>query len=519
MATILSGKKSTYGSPYVFYTVSAECTARSATAATIKVTVSAHLQYSSSFLGTGYPITVSIYLGGAWRSMTLKKSSDSWSGTGSHSVSDSWTIPAGVTATAITGISFKANNTGGSSGDLSSTSCSNLSIPSGVSAATTNHSGVVLTGNTESQAKATAKLASIPQNVGYTRVICWYNGSDLIGTTTISAAEHTYSFTGLLPNTTYSLKAEIRISNSSGSVISTKTVSVTTPQETGALTLTSKSTYITAKVSEMFNSPNYTRSIEIYYKKKTESEYIKFGTVSSQETSAAVNITSLISNFEYDVKALIKNGSTTLKTLTGLAVTLKDTSLIPMPDIAGISQQLGTRNITIDWLTDKEVSGTEYKIEAKIEGSSVWSTLETLNAVTSPITVISPEGNMDVSFRITATNDLIVSETSNISDVETFYVRDDFVWDGDKIQGASLEITANEWNRLRDYAIARCEAAGIAASIPIVRAGDMISAETYNIMKNNISIVSLVGVEDKKRGDAITAADIDALRIAVNKVA
>ena len=45
----------------------------------------------------------------------------------------------------------------------------------------------------------------------------------------------------------------------------------------------------------------------------------------------------------------------------------------------------------------------------------------------------------------------------------------------------------------------------------------MITAAIYNEMKRVISLVNDVGVTDKAAGDAIKAADIDALRIAINK--
>ena len=53
--------------------------------------------------------------------------------------------------------------------------------------------------------------------------------------------------------------------------------------------------------------------------------------------------------------------------------------------------------------------------------------------------------------------------------------------------------------------------------MPPVRTGDMITAGIYNEMKRVISLVNDVGVADKAVGDAIKAADIDALRIAINK--
>ena len=70
---------------------------------------------------------------------------------------------------------------------------------------------------------------------------------------------------------------------------------------------------------------------------------------------------------------------------------------------------------------------------------------------------------------------------------------------------------------MREYAVSRNKDEGRNVDIPIVRTGDPITANTYNIMKNAISLVNDVGVSDKARGDAINAADVDALRIAINK--
>lgn len=524
MATILN-RLSDKGGPDVRYIVNATYSNRTATTVKVNVSMRAELSGGSPYLGKGKPIIGYIYLGGAWRSLTIKSSTASWSGNGTgNTVSGSYTISAGITATAITGIQFKADQTGGSAGDMSAKACSNLAISSGVSAATTNHSGVAITGSSDSQDKASATISSLPSAVGYARTICWYNGDALIGTTSISSSStvtsYTQEFTGLLPNTTYTLKAIIRAGDSSGSALCTKTVAITTPQETGTLTVTPQSTYLTAQVSGMFDEPNYDRTIEIWYRRQGDADYVLFTTLTEQGTTASANITGLISNATYDVKALIKNGTITLKELVKEGVTtVQDTSLIPMPEIESITQQLGTRNCTITWLTNKAVAGTTYTIQAKAEDDAVWTTLETLSDVTSPIVVVAHTGNEDVAFRISAVNEAVASSTVNYSDEYDFYVRDDFVWDIAKSQGSAMTITANEWNRLREYAIARNSDIGNTVNIPTVKVGDPITAQAYNTMKNAISQVTEISIADKARGDAIKAADVDALRIAINTVA
>ena len=54
MATILNNKKSSGGSPYCYYTVTATVSNRTANGATISGNIAAHLASSGSSLGTGY---------------------------------------------------------------------------------------------------------------------------------------------------------------------------------------------------------------------------------------------------------------------------------------------------------------------------------------------------------------------------------------------------------------------------------------------------------------------------------
>lgn len=507
--------------PNVTYAVSVSLTRKSATTALCSVSCMTYLASgSTSKLGTGHDITGSLWIPGVGeKTWPIKSSSASWSGTGGHGSSGSWIISVGPEVTSLSGFQFKATNGYGNAGDLGWQSGFTVSTSSGASYAQTDHSSVGITGSAQSQANASAALSSIPQDVGYTRVINWYVGDTLKQTVTISDDEHTFQFDNLVPNTMYKVTAEVRIGSKTGSVIATKTVYITTPQETGVLTLDPKATYISAQVSGMFSAPNYTRTLEFYIKRDEESAYSLVSSLAVQKSAGRTNITGLISNSSYDIRVLVKNGNITLKTLEASVDTTADLSLIPTADIEGITQQLGTRLCTITWITDKSVAGTTYTIEARAEGESAWTSLETVQEVSSPIVVTAHDGNIDMEFRIASVNETVAEALTNYSDVVTFYVRDDFVWDTQKVAGQPLVVTAVEWNRLREYAIARCETAGVEADIPLVRQGDNISASAYNKMKNSISMVSFVDVEDKRPGDAICAADIDALRIAVNNTA
>lgn len=508
MATIFT--TTTSSSPKIKYTVSASTVSRTPTKCTVRYTISGSIA-SSGYLGTGHRIVV--YIHGASRE--LKSSSATWNGKGSgNTVSVDVTFNAAAGTTSVSNVKFSATNTYGDAGDLGSSTCSTYSIPS----ATSSFGNISMNGSAVDQTRAKATVSGMPK-VGYGTSIKWYLNDKLIGTTSRSAntstGTYSYDFTGLLPNTSYTLKA---VAYGDSTAMSTKTTTITTPQETGSLAVTAQSTYLAADITGMFDTPNYTRSIEIYYKKSSESDYKLFSTVSGQGTKKTVNITGLISNVEYDVKCLIKNGSTTLRTLTKTGIlTLKDTSLIPTPQITEITQRLGTRECTITWLADKDVAGTRYKIEAKAAGESSWTTLATLTSIESPKVVTAHTGNADVTFRISAENADVAASTINYSAELSFYVRDDFVWDTDKVSGKALKITANEWNRLREYVISRNRELGNTVSIQSVSMGNMITAEAFNTMKNAIDQVNATGVVDKARGDAICASEVDALRIAINK--
>lgn len=519
MARLLSSKKSTYGSPYAYYTLDVSVASRTPTQVKLSVTVTTRLQYSESWIGTGHSLIAGLYVGGSWHTVALKGSSAVWKGTANHTKSTTITVSAGASAPSLTGIYFRVHKGSGSPTScarLNQVKLSNISVGS----VTATYSSAKLAVSSVNQAQAAVKLSGIPKSVGYTRTIRWYSGGTQVGTTTISASSSatTFSrtFTGLLPNTDYSIKAVVY---SGSTALCTETTVVSTPQETGSLSLSAAATYITASVSGMFNAPNYTRTIEFYVKKASDSSYTLFKSVRGQGTSVSTSITGLISNVSYNIMARIKNGNTILKTMTGTKATVKDTSLVPTARIESITQRLGTRNCTIAWIVDKAIAGTKYTIQAKKSGDSGWTTLATVSSYSSPYVVVAKAGNVDTVFRITSTNTAIASGVTNYSNEYTLYVRDDFVWDSPKTAGQPMVITAAEWNRLGEYAISRNREQGNQVDIPIVRQGDVITATTYNLMKNAINQVSSVGVADKERGDAITAADIDALRIAINNVA
>lgn len=124
---VLNEKKSTYGGPYGFYTVTLTPSNRTANSVTVKCTVSAYLQYSDSH--TGYGVKCGLYIGGKWNEFTLVSSGTTWEGTTPISKSATFTV-SGLTdtQTSISGIKFKAVDGAGGGPSLNSTNCSNLTI-------------------------------------------------------------------------------------------------------------------------------------------------------------------------------------------------------------------------------------------------------------------------------------------------------------------------------------------------------------------------------------------------------
>lgn len=109
--TLISKKKSSVGSPYAYYTFTAEEVSRTSTAVNIKLTATGWLQYSSSTFGSGLGLKAGVYIGGAWRTWTLKSTSSSWSGTTKHTESTTVSIPVSASVTSFTGIKVRVTRT------------------------------------------------------------------------------------------------------------------------------------------------------------------------------------------------------------------------------------------------------------------------------------------------------------------------------------------------------------------------------------------------------------------------
>lgn len=125
-------KPTTQGAPIFNYTVKAKTSGRTANSVKVDIAITASLKYDTSYFGRGYGLKASVYIGGAWRDVTLKKTTDYWRGRTGHTVNLS-VVVSGLSAStnALTGIKFKTARTdslGQTTGVMPETACANLSI-------------------------------------------------------------------------------------------------------------------------------------------------------------------------------------------------------------------------------------------------------------------------------------------------------------------------------------------------------------------------------------------------------
>lgn len=137
MATILKETKSTGGSPYAYYTVNATASNRTATTVKVKVDITGRLSSSGAVLGSGGTMGLIGYitLHGTEHAITLKTTSEKWSGTTKHTKSDTFTIEnLEGSQSQLTNIKFRVSRTGSAANDytkgaaMSSKNCNNLQI-------------------------------------------------------------------------------------------------------------------------------------------------------------------------------------------------------------------------------------------------------------------------------------------------------------------------------------------------------------------------------------------------------
>lgn len=134
MTTILNEKKSTAGSPYIFYTITVNPSNRTANTVDLEIKVTSHLQYNDSRLYSGV-LTSYLKINGKEYVINLKSKSESWTGTTKHTTTKQITVEDLTgSQTLLEDITFRvARETGSSSssGYLKETMCSDIEIPIG----------------------------------------------------------------------------------------------------------------------------------------------------------------------------------------------------------------------------------------------------------------------------------------------------------------------------------------------------------------------------------------------------
>ena len=118
--------------PVINYKVTAKTSNRTSSGVKVDMTITAALEKDSNYFGRGFGLKASVYIGGAWRSVTLKTTSDYWKGKTAHTVNLQVNITGlSASTTSLTGIQFqveRTDNVGGKTGILAATACKNLAI-------------------------------------------------------------------------------------------------------------------------------------------------------------------------------------------------------------------------------------------------------------------------------------------------------------------------------------------------------------------------------------------------------
>lgn len=137
MAKILKETKSTGSSPSAYYTVNASASDRTVDTVKVSGTIDSRLSSSNASLGAGGTMGLIAYLkfNGKEYSVELKKTTEKWSGTTTHTKSFSFTIEdLDSSQSQLSDIKFRVSRTGSAADNyakgaaMSSKSCSNLQI-------------------------------------------------------------------------------------------------------------------------------------------------------------------------------------------------------------------------------------------------------------------------------------------------------------------------------------------------------------------------------------------------------
>lgn len=120
------------GAPHFNYKVLYKTTNRTAKTAKVTFAITGALARDASYFLSGYGLVASVFIGGSWHDVTLKKPNDRWRGKTAHTVNMAVNV-SGLAASAISisGIKFKvsrSDNFGGRAGILNAMNCPNIPI-------------------------------------------------------------------------------------------------------------------------------------------------------------------------------------------------------------------------------------------------------------------------------------------------------------------------------------------------------------------------------------------------------
>ena len=167
--TILSEKKSTVGNPYAFFTVQVTPSNRTSTSVKLAITVKSHLQWEDSQLGAGYTMTGYLKVNGTSYYITLKTSSEVWSGTTVYTATRTITVnDLSESETSLSGITFRVAG----ESRLDETSCSSITIPSGNGAST-----FTLSATSVNIGSSLTVTISRVVSTNYHKIVASFNGS------------------------------------------------------------------------------------------------------------------------------------------------------------------------------------------------------------------------------------------------------------------------------------------------------------------------------------------------------
>ena len=129
---VLNNVYASVGSPFIYYNATAKTSARTETTVKVEVAITAALKEANNYFGNGLGLAGSIYCGGAWHDVTIKKTSEYWKGNSGHTVKVSFTVTGlNASTTTLSGIKFKTwrtDSTGGKSGVVPERSCTSIKV-------------------------------------------------------------------------------------------------------------------------------------------------------------------------------------------------------------------------------------------------------------------------------------------------------------------------------------------------------------------------------------------------------